>query len=322
MDSAGLEKFVGGIAPVFVITGTSADDMTEKLLWKACEKAAIPCFAVLDQWINYGVRFSSYGLADLALYEKSPSHDYLPTFILVMDELAKTEAIGNGLPADKILVTGSPYFETLIARREQISEKEIKTARTSLGIDKETMITFASEPISKVYKENDDSSHFWGYTERTILRELITSLNEQNKTGRLNAATLVVRLHPKQDDSELADIAREVESEFLRIVFERKMDSTLLVAASDVICGISSMFLIEAFIMAKPVLSIQIGLSKSNPFVLNRAGLLKSITSQQELSERLNGALNANGSDFPKYEIIPHASRNIIAQMERVLCRN
>ena len=42
----------------FIITSTSGDDYTERYLWKAAEIVKIPTFAILDNWINYGVRFS------------------------------------------------------------------------------------------------------------------------------------------------------------------------------------------------------------------------------------------------------------------------
>ena len=36
----------------FIITGTSADDFTEKFIWKAAEAINIPTFAILDNWIS------------------------------------------------------------------------------------------------------------------------------------------------------------------------------------------------------------------------------------------------------------------------------
>src|SRR5574344_2059702 len=65
-----LEDFVDRIKPDLIITGTSADDMTEKYLWKVCEKKGIISFAILDQWINYGIRFSKYSVSEIDLYQK------------------------------------------------------------------------------------------------------------------------------------------------------------------------------------------------------------------------------------------------------------
>ncbi len=98
-----IEMFINKEKPDLIITGTSADDMTEKYLWKVCEKLDIPSFAIIDQWINYGLRFSKYGVSDINAYQSNKIFDYLPLKIFIMDEMAKVEAIKEGLPEEKLL---------------------------------------------------------------------------------------------------------------------------------------------------------------------------------------------------------------------------
>ena len=80
--------FLGEEKPDLIITGTSAEDPSEKHLWEAARSQGIPSAAILDQWENYGIRFSPYPVSKSHLYEKDPSHPYLPDHILVMDNVA------------------------------------------------------------------------------------------------------------------------------------------------------------------------------------------------------------------------------------------
>ena len=61
----GLTSFLKKKSPDVVITGTGADDMTEKLIWKSCKDLRINSYAVLDQWVNYGIRFSRWGVDEI-----------------------------------------------------------------------------------------------------------------------------------------------------------------------------------------------------------------------------------------------------------------
>lgn len=65
-----IQKFINKEKPDFIITGTSADDFTEKYIWKSAGKLNIPLLAIMDQWVNYGVRFSNYGVSQLDDYNK------------------------------------------------------------------------------------------------------------------------------------------------------------------------------------------------------------------------------------------------------------
>ena len=64
-----LTSFLKRISPDVVITGTGADDMTEKLIWKSCKALRIKSYAILDQWVNYGIRFSRWGVDEIEVFE-------------------------------------------------------------------------------------------------------------------------------------------------------------------------------------------------------------------------------------------------------------
>lgn len=286
-----VEDFLKKNNPNFVITGTSANDMSEKLIWKECQRKGIPCFAILDQWLNYGIRFSNYGLDEISKYLSDKVHPHLPTKIIVMDEFAKQEAIAEGLPLEKISVCGQPYFESVFNFKPQLTKED-------LGFDEnDFIITFASEPITKVYKEN---SNILGYTEKSILQEVTNALETLT-----TPYTFVVKLHPKED---IAD--------FKNCNF--KLDTTTppqeLIYHSNLVIGMSSMFLIEAALMNKPVLSVQIGLKTEDQFILSKRGMLKTILDPKKLKEELQYKnLNCH------LEVIKNPVERIIKLMEEVL---
>ena len=155
-------EFISKQHPNLVITGTSAEDFTEKYTWKSCEKLNIPCFAILDQWMNYGVRFSKYKISELSLYDAYKNHDFLPSKICVMDEIAKQKTIQERISERKIIITGHPYFDW-------VSKNTLKFNNLNNATKK---VLFISEPISQGY------GNYLGYTEKTIFGELIHCLEK------------------------------------------------------------------------------------------------------------------------------------------------
>lgn len=314
-----LEGFLRKESPDFLITGTSANDFTEKYLWKAAGKLNIPSFAILDQWLNYGIRFSGYTTSETEEYRKDISHPYLPLKILVMDEYAREEAIKDGLDPSKILVSGQPYFETLLKERGDVSSERLKELRSSLGIGSDDLIvTFASEPVSNDYENND----YWGFNEKTIFSELLKGISEVSKRSE-RKFSIILKTHPREDEGSFGGIASQG-SEKIKIILDRNSNPMELILLSDVVTGMSSMFLVEAAIIGKPVLSILIGMNKERetPFVLDRRGITKSIKEREELISRLDEIIVRGRKENAGFDFIRNPVSNIISYMEGYLCQN
>jgi len=315
-----VNKFLLQEAPDFLITGTSADDFTEKYLWKCAKELKIPCFAILDQWINYGLRFSKFGVSELKEYEKKKEHIYLPSKILVMDTYAKEQIIKEGIEEEKILVSGHPYFDYLINKKETINNKMIKDFRENIGFNEDDyIITYASEPISKTYNESDNSEHYWGYSERTIFKEFINVLNQvaQKSSKKIK---LIIRLHPKENENNYNDLIDNINNNIL-ILINKKLDGFKLMCASNLICGMSSMFLIEGAVLGKSIISMQMGLNRDNPFVLDQIGIMKSVLYRRELEDKIERSILKNETEKCKFEIQKGAINNIINFMEEIVCQ-
>lgn len=311
-----IEEFLRKLSPVCVITGTSIEDFTERYLWLASEKLNIPSFAILDQWINYGIRFSKYGSFQSDIYKNDKVHSFLPMKILVMDEIARHEAIGDGLEPAKIEITGQPYFETLMQKFDQSTRNTIRDSRKQLQVKEDDfLITFASEPVSVDYRSNFDGQAYWGYDEKTIFKELMMAI-ENIATDFEGKISVIIKLHPREDKNNYLDVVENQTSDKIKITVIENFDSCSLIAASNLVCGMSSMFLIEAVIIGKPVISIAVGLNREDPFILDRIGVLKSVNRTEELQEKLRLIMIENTVVLPKLNLIKNPVERTLDLLE------
>ena len=294
--------FLSRVHPDIVITGTSLDDYTERFLWKACAKLHIKSFAVLDQWMNLGIRFSEYGYGQDDLYRLNPKHSYLPYKILVMDELAKQDLVKDGIAENRICITGQPHFDVVADKYERAKE---------IYGDEAWNVVYVSEPIIQDYDNNDEANRYWGYNERTIFFHLYHSLQKlAEEEGR--QVRLVIRPHPRENAEYWESLAVQMQTGRISLECDREKDSFDIIKSADLICGMSSMFLLEAAICRKPIVSIMIGLKRKNPFVLDEIGICKSILSEGDLYEQLRQI--SNHEDFClDFESIKGAANQVCA---------
>lgn len=311
--------FVCKESPDFILTGTSADDFTEKFLWKSAERLNIPSFAILDNWMNYGIRFSEYILAELDQYQINRVHKFLPAKICVMDNMAKHAMLCDGIDPSKILVTGQPYFDLLFKRQKKFMNNDGEILRRSLMKGSDFLITYVSEPISLAYKNN----YGLGYTEKTIFMKLFNALAEivllEGKKF-----TVVIKLHPKERLNSYDEILNQCKNSMISVILDKECDSWDLVLSSDLVCGMVSILLLEALIFKKKVLSIQIGLDKENFFVLDKLEILKSILSFDDLVFSLKSIIIDTSIVPHNFETIKDAAENVVFEMEKYLkdCQN
>ncbi len=313
VDISHCKAFLQQLKPDCIITGTSGDDFTERYIWAAAEELGIPSLAIIDQWMNSGIRFSAYSGYEQDLYWQSPQAIYLPLRILVIDEELKQQLIQEGIPADKILISGHPYFQIIDQYRKKIQPDEILKSRQDLyGLhEKGFIISFVSESISQHYPP--DSSNYWGYDEKTILAELLTALEQINPLID-QEIHLFIKPHPR----ELKENYRWIDTHYhgpVKIRLIENYDNWKLLLASDLICGMSSMLLLEAVLLGKPVLSIQIGLQKEDPFVLSRRNILPSILQAEQLPGQLKHFIQDHSQRI-NWQVELNASQNIISIME------
>ena len=272
---------------VAVVTGTSSNDYTEKYLWKAAEIEGVFSIAIFDGWCNYGIRFSKWSVNTLDKYTIGEDICFLPTVICVADDYTKNKMVEEGIPEKSIIVTGSPHFDELLKKYDNISKVDlIRYKKKEFG--KKKIILFGSDNISDEYKDSETELYF-GYNEKTIFDEVDKCLSSREKSDFV----LVIRPHPKEDATYWKERVKQIKK-YMAIVDDQLplCDSILL---SDIVISMFSIILIEACIIHKPILSVQIGRNMiENPLVLEQMGLIDTIITEKGLKECLDQFFKGN----------------------------
>ncbi|MCK4264796.1 CDP-glycerol glycerophosphotransferase family protein [Candidatus Babeliales bacterium] len=303
-------NFVKKEKPDLIITGTSAEDFTEKYLWIAANSLKIPTCAILDQWMNYGVRFSKYPVSLIEEYEKEKKHDYMPSKIAVMDDYAKKEAILEGLDEDKIIITGQPYFDLLLDWKKSITKINFNSLKSKLGINQsDFVITYISDYISSIY------GNMFGYTDLTVFQELINALDIVARDKNIKIS-LIIKRHPTEENDLYTPLIKNFNNKNIKFILVDNLYNPFdLIGMSDLLCGISSIMLIESLIIGKPIISIQIGLKRKSFFPLDSRGLVKSIMDSQDLIQKIISIIE-NKENRCEFNILSDAASNLINKLE------
>lgn len=247
------------VMPDILITGTSANDFTEKELWREAKSLGIKSMAILDHWVNYGIRFSKYGLKDVEKFDKKC--DYLPDYIIVMDEFAKSEMIKDGVPGNIIYPLGNPHFQNIRNHAETLPD-----IRTKFAGKDDILITYASEPYIEDYGKGEEIN---------VLKDLADIVKDEN-------VKILVKLHPKESLEKYAAFAGK------NVILDKESSPLEVIKASDIVISMTSMFLIEALILSKNVLSYQPKETSPDKFILTKNGALPFINNKEDFNIKLH----------------------------------
>ncbi len=103
--------------------------------------------------------------------------DHISDINLTYSDIAREYLLREGLPADRVIKTGSPMFEVLNANMEQIDKSEVLTR---LSLEKEKYFV-----ISAHREENINSDNF---------EKLVVTLNQMAEKYKLS---IIVSTHPR-----------------------------------------------------------------------------------------------------------------------------
>lgn len=293
-------NFIRKKRPNAIITGTSLNDFTERYLWNAGGELGIPTYAIMDQWIHLGIRFSPFDYNGLAEYKSNPIFNYVPSNILVMDKLAKQILEEEGIPESKIVVTGQPHFDVVRIR--------YKNAVSNRENDRSIRVLFASEP-----KLADNEGTYWGYDEQKIFACIYgTVCKLQGKLGE--KIELLIRPHPRENSMEWDSVIKKCNADGtgIKVLLNHTEDTFSLLKSVDIVCGMSSMLLIEALLCKIPTVSCLIGLKQESPFIFDRLGVYKSCKNMDELYQQMEAVICKRAVPEVDLSFIENATENVI----------
>jgi hypothetical protein len=236
--------------PNLVFVSTSWGKSIDKEMIKIAKNQGIKTVAFMDFWANYKPRFSDLNSKNLV---------YLTDYILLIDEVMKKEMITEGFNRNNLIITGSPFFDTLsnLAKNKQ----------------KEKIISFFCQPISELY---DLPKKYPGYDEVEVFNDLVEVFeNIKLKTP------IKIKFHPVAKNFKKFD--RIIRKSKLKISIEKKLSAEGLIKKSKLVIGMFTIALFQAALMGGKVLSYQPNLKGPDMLLSNRLGLSEAVYKKKNL---------------------------------------
>ena len=216
-----------------VIFGTSLVDPLPLSIARCAGNLNLLTICVLDNWMNYRERLES---------DQYPF--FIPTIYAVMDSFAAQCAIDAGIPASCIYITGHPALSNL-------NSQYVKSIKNSNSLKTKQTILFVSEPVSEDQGDTTSSPHFRGYTQYQVLQLVCNAL--QPFHDKIN---LILQPHPRDNVKKLFQFWSQCKGKIDGEIstFDSGRDAIFL---SDRVIGMASILLYEAWLIGKPVMSVQ-----------------------------------------------------------------
>lgn len=284
--SAGVEPLFRKLQPTAVICGTTRYDSSDREAIALARTGGVPCVAVVDEWYNHLLRFSGQNLGKPPVF---------PDAIAVPDELARCEAIAEGIPQEILHATGSPSLALISRLAEHWCKLPPEVPKELSRKDGATVVTFISETHSSDYGtapgESGPLGSFIGYTEQSVCRSILQTLG-----GIPRKFVFVYRPHPSE--SEYTEPMALPENIQFRLVPNAFLHP--LCYHSEMVIGMRSMAILEARMIGCRAASFQPGLIGPQLCTAVRLGLVPLLMDELSLSAWiLENSLKSGRREMP-----------------------
>jgi hypothetical protein len=233
-----------------LITGTSWGSQLELIAIRMFREKELLTISLLDYWSNYRTRF-----------ELSHGDIVFPDYLIVMDEIAYSEAVADGVPESIMRVLGHPGLDHFI-------DMSLNKPNRTSG-KRQIKVLFLSQPLSELYGTS------LGYTEYDVIQNCIETFEKASNV------TFHLKFHPKDGES-------------LRNKYHMwsiNGDLLDLFPDYDLIVGMSTMGLLHAALLGIPIVSYQPNLYAADEAITNKLGLSHAIYSSQEWERFVNSGM-------------------------------
>ena len=254
-----------------VLAATSMNPGPDMAALREGKRAGVPVVCLLDSWTNYQRRFLAPG-------EHEVSAAALPDVLCVMDDFTVRELTALGFPRATMRIVGQPAFDGLAAGA--VADRH--SARQALGVGDQPLVVFFSQSIAEDYGA-PDAQTYRGYDQVVAAEALLVALREVSAD-----AFMVVRPHPRERDGRFARLEGGA-GQRLRVV--PSMLAGDLIAAADLVVSMTSITLVEAMLVGRPIISLQPGLCSDDLLVLNRMGVTAPVTDVGALQAAIRAGL-------------------------------
>ncbi|MCO6431392.1 MAG: hypothetical protein J5J00_11070 [Deltaproteobacteria bacterium] len=250
-----------------MITGTTnLEDFTDRLIWEAAATKGITTISILDQWYRAKERFVTAAGVYRPDYILAPTKELAE--LLNAEGLARKEALHFGHPYLEKVFT---FYSSLVNNRDILRQKLADHFHQKFSV----VVVLASDPqryLSAQGLQHKDVT----YDEFDLYNAAAQGFRESNLSDEL----FIVKLHPKEKRSDWSHINANILCD--------EFTPYELIVACDIVIGTKSMMLLEALLLGKIAISVNLWNVASERLPSHDAGLSQEVTSLAGLKEALN----------------------------------
>jgi len=252
-----------------VIFGSNLHDILPLRLARAAMMNGSASVHVLDSWTAYSYRVSMDGLPM-----------FVPHLYTAIDSTARMGAIADGIPAESISITGHPDFSLLATEWSEFKNEVNKSLlMRRLGMDPARPVClYVNEPV--VTDQGRAPVGKRGYDEdvvQALISDAYKLINDE--------PYLIFIPHPRD---LVPDVWYESSLSGLPNAFLFKGDSRQMLLIADMVIGMCSVFLYQAWLLSIPVMSLQPNLKDPSMRYLQRRDGIYFIDGSNERDTVLN----------------------------------
>ena len=264
--------------PKYIFCGTSLNKF--EFLWrKAAKNENIKTISFIDHWSSYVKRFSF------------DNEIIFGNEVLVVNEIAKREAIQAGIPEELITVFGNPYYKKVKEFQPKVSKEEFFN---SLGLDiHKKVILFISDDINRSFPKNEKGECQLGFDEYSVLKDILICFQMLETEIDFSNFQFLIKLHPKSKENKFNQLITNFSSLTLKTYCVKNYDSLTINYYSDYVLGMFSNMVIESFLLGKKLLRIQTGQKQMDVFKFTEYPI-KPITKIIDLPKKISTLLQDN----------------------------
>jgi hypothetical protein len=242
---------------VFSTTSSPYIDLTNSNLILAARNSGIATLGVLDHWKGFD-RFCHQG-----------KPDFMPDHICCIDEYTRMRLSDLGISSNRVHVVGHPYLETihLQAPKERSTDRAIR-------------ILLVSQPV--VSDGNFRGIFFKRYGKKRLI-DRISDCVKSFSIPSVERLQIAIRLHPKEQSDHTLPAGIEI---------DENPELETSIKEYDIFLGLDSMALVEAYLMGKYCISLQLPEFKILSDNLIPLSFSEKITNLEDLSPKLSDTVN------------------------------
>lgn len=284
------------------LVGTSEDPDSFGLeIIKMLKSSGVPVASVVDSGINSEYRFRG---------NSSDPLKFAPDHLFVPDRRTRNLFITLGFKSQLISVVGYPISE----RIEMLRKRSKEMARNLIGLSlpsNRALITFISEISGGLNNEQYQLSSEYtlrginGYKARThiVLEEIFSSVKRCSQRLDTETPFMAIRLHPKETAFDLSGYPCSFD-----LMSQAPSDAYDLLNASDLVIGMTSMLLNEAFWLGARCLSVVPRKEERNWLPTLASGEIPCVYHRSELDIKVGSFLTTymNDGGRPTEFNVPH----------------